>query len=101
LITQASVNYIQISEGLSRAFDEITELVDFSKRQVETIPTQYTRSALAKLYKEIFLYLKDCTDWFTKTSRGKETLPLHDEAIPYFHLTSVTKSHSEGIAILQ
>ncbi|KAG9230491.1 hypothetical protein BJ875DRAFT_520064 [Amylocarpus encephaloides] len=29
----ASVNYIQISEGLSKAFDEITELVDFAKRR--------------------------------------------------------------------
>ncbi|KAH6666418.1 hypothetical protein B0J14DRAFT_660040 [Halenospora varia] len=69
-LIKASVNYIQISEGLLRAFDEITERVDFAKRQVGGVLTQYTRIALAKLYKEIFLYLKDCTDWFLRTTRA-------------------------------
>ncbi|KAE9375263.1 hypothetical protein N431DRAFT_453923 [Stipitochalara longipes BDJ] len=78
-LINASVNYIQISEGLSRAFDEITELVDFAKRQVGGVPTLYTRIALAKLYKEIFLYLKDCTDWFTRTSKARALRSFNED----------------------
>ncbi|KAH0563423.1 hypothetical protein GP486_002013 [Trichoglossum hirsutum] len=69
ILIKASANYFRISEGLAQAFDEIAEHVDFAKRQVEMMPTQHTRSALAKLYKEIFLYLRDCISWFNKTSR--------------------------------
>ncbi|KUJ23828.1 uncharacterized protein LY89DRAFT_4130 [Mollisia scopiformis] len=71
-LVKASVNYIQISEGLSSALNEITELVDFAKRQVGVNTTQYTTLALAKLYKEIFLYLKEYTEWFTKTSKARD-----------------------------
>lgn len=76
------MNYIKISEGLSKALDEISDLVDFAKRQVEGIPTEYTRSALARLYKEIFLYLKDCTDWYKKKSKS-ESLVVCDISTTY------------------
>ncbi|PQE20549.1 phytanoyl- dioxygenase family protein [Rutstroemia sp. NJR-2017a BBW] len=78
-LIKASVNYIKISEGLSRALDEISDLVDFAKRQVEGIPTEYTRTALARLYKEIFLYLKDCTEWYNQKSRMRALKSFNED----------------------
>jgi hypothetical protein len=89
-LNQVSVNYIQISEGLSRALDEITELADFSKREADMVTNQHTKRGLARLYKEIFLYLKDCMKWFTGKSRSKPLLTHPTTLTPIIEMLTST-----------
>ncbi|KAH0542493.1 hypothetical protein FGG08_003089 [Glutinoglossum americanum] len=70
-LIKASVNYTKIAEGLSQALVEITEQVNLARRQVAAIYTDGTICAFARLYKEIFVFLKACVGWFTSSSKLK------------------------------
>ncbi|KAI9688410.1 MAG: hypothetical protein M1822_001359 [Bathelium mastoideum] len=68
VVIKASVNYQKVAEGFSQALSEISDEIAAVARLFPVFHTKSMRGAVARIYAQIFLFLKRVMKWYMQKS---------------------------------